>query len=362
MPELMSSEAATNDNETTAARGAESMLAERLAQRSRWNTLQGIQFLSTGGYVPGETVTNEDLAHLGYDSDWIIQRTGIQARRRLPEAMATSDMAAEAAARCLDRADVCRSEVDLVLVATMTPDRPVPSTACLVQQRLGITAPAMDLNAACAGFMYALMTGAQFIKAGTCRHVLVIGADTNTRIVNPSDQKTFPLFGDGAGAVLLGRGREQQGLVAYTLGADGEGADLLQIPGGGSSLPLTPERLAEGKQFIHMDGRSVFKWAVRLLTETIRDALHYAELEMDDLRHVVLHQANIRIMEAAAADLGVPRDRLLVNLDRFGNTSAGSIPLALDEACRGGSIERGDHLLLCGFGAGLAWGTAIVRW
>jgi 3-oxoacyl-[acyl-carrier-protein] synthase-3 len=360
MPSLMSSETAINVNRN--AGGAQDALADRLAPHSRWNSLTGIQFLATGSYVPSETVSNDDLAHLGYDSDWIIQRTGIQSRRRLPESLATSDMAVQAARCCLDQVGADRADVDLVIVATMTPDCPVPSTACLVQQQLGMTAPAMDINAACAGFMYALTTGAQFVKTGACRQVLVIGADTNTRIVNPADHKTFPLFGDGAGAVLLGRGREEQGFVAYTLGADGEGAELLGVPGGGSQLPLTPERLAEGKQYIHMDGRSVFKWAVRLLIDSIRDALRHAELEITDLRHVIMHQANIRIMEAAAEDLGIPRERLLVNLDRYGNTSAGSIPLGLDEASRAGCIQRGDHLLLCGFGAGLAWGTAVVRW
>lgn len=358
----MSSEAATNRTEAT----AETRVAETrplgYSRRSRLSSLTGVKVTSTGSFVPPQTVTNEDLADLGYDSDWIVQRTGILSRRKLPSGMATSDMAFTAAQRCLDACAAELCEIDLVVVATMTPDSPVPSTACLIQERLGLRAAAMDLNAACAGFMYGLATGAQFIKAGTCRSVLVVGADTNTRIINPSDQKTFPLFGDGAGAVLLARGGEHQGLVSYTLGAEGEGAELLGIPAGGSRQPLTPELLAQGEQFIKMDGRSVFKWAVRLLTDSLNDVLLHAGATIDDVDLVILHQANIRIIEAAADDLGIDRDRLWVNLDQYGNTSAGSIPLGLDEAVRAGRVQRGDKILLCGFGAGLAWGAALVQW
>jgi 3-oxoacyl-[acyl-carrier-protein] synthase-3 len=347
---------------TNRTAGLPQVRTDVFSQRSGLSSLTGVAWLGTGCHVPQEVVTNADLARLGYDSDWIVQRTGIQSRRRAPATVATGDMAFHAARHCLHAAETDGSEIDLVLVATMTPDQPVPSTACLLQQRLGLRAGAMDINAACAGFMYALITGAQFIKTGTCRQVLVVGADTNTRIVNPDDPKTYPLFGDGAGAVLLGSGQEDQGLLAYTLGSEGEGADLLSIPAGGSRTPLTPQRMAAGQQYIHMDGRPVFKWAVRLLADTIADVLGFAQVTMDEIRLVILHQANLRIMEAAAEAAGIPRDRLLVNLDRYGNTSAASIPLGLDEARRLGQIERGDKLLLCGFGAGLAWGTAIIQW
>ncbi len=353
----MSSQSVTNEAERPTA-----VPDDSVSRRSRLRSLTGVTWLGTGSHVPQQTVTNADLAELGCDSDWIVQRTGIQTRRRAPAGVATSDLAYHAAVHCLHSAKTDGSAVDLVLVATMTPDQPVPSTACLLQQRLGLRAAAMDLNAACAGFMYALITGAQFIKTGACRQVLVIGADTNTRIVNPADPKTYPLFGDGAGAVLLGGGKEDQGLLAYTLGSEGEGADLLAIPAGGSRAPLTPQRMAAGQQYIHMDGRPVFKWAVRLLADTISDVLEYAQVPMGDIRLVILHQANLRIIEAAADAAGIPRSRLLVNLDRYGNTSAGSIPLGLDEARRLGQIQRGDKLLLCGFGAGLAWGTAVFQW
>lgn len=319
--------------------------------------------LATGSYVPEDVVTNEDLQKLGYDSDWIVQRTGILRRRRAPSHMATSDLAYEAAQRCLDVSGTSADEIDMILLATMTPDAPIPSTACLLQERLGAThAGAMDLNAACAGFMYALITGAQFIGARTCRRVLVVGADINTRIVNPEDEKTFPLFGDGAGAVLLGSGDGDQGFLAFTMGSDGTGAELLQIPGGGSRRPLSEQSLADGEQFIHMDGRPVFKWAVRLLADTIQSVLSHAECTLDDVKQIILHQANIRIIEAAAEALDIPREKMLINVDRYGNTSAGSIPLGLDEMFESGRLSRGDRVLLCGFGAGLAWGASVIQW
>lgn len=330
--------------------------------RSIMRTLTGVQILGVGSYVPERIVTNADLAALGYDEQWIIQRTGIHQRRHAPADMATSDMALQAALNCLESADCPPAAVDLILLATMTPDQPIPSSACLVQERLGITAPAVDMNAACAGFMYALITGMQYIAAGTAERVLVIGSDTNSRIVDPRDRKTFPLFGDGAGAVLLGPGSRQQGALSYTLGADGTGAQLLRLPGGGSREPLSAAALQAGQQFVKMDGKSVFKWAVRLLADTVRSSVQHAGLTVADLDLLVLHQANIRIIDAAREALDLPMERLIVNLDRYGNTSAGSIPLALDEAYRTGRIQPGSRVLLCGFGAGLAWGTALIQW
>jgi len=324
--------------------------------------LMGVQILATGSYVPDRVVDNEDLATLGFDADWILQRTGIRERRILPPELATSDMALAAAQRCLARAEVAAADVDLLIVATFTPDVPVPSVACLVQHQLGISAPAMDLQAGCAGFVYALGTAAQFIAAGTSRRALVIGADCNSRILNRQDMKIFPLFGDGAGAVLVGPGTSEQGLESYTLGADGSGAELLIRPMGGTRLALTAEGLAANLQFLRMDGRAVFKWAIRILDETIRAVIDSAGLSIDDLDLIVLHQANIRILDAAAEQLGMDRAKMFVNLDRYGNTSAGSIPLALDEAFAAGRIHPGDRVLVSGFGAGLTWGTAILRW
>lgn len=331
-------------------------------QTHRISRLTGVEILSCGAYAPPRIVTNEDLAQHGYDAQWIVQRTGILARRWSDDGVAASDLGYEAATRCLAQANLSASELDLIVLATMTPDSPIPSTACQVQRRLGGRAAAMDVGAACAGFMFALATGMQFIKTGNARRVLVIGTDVMTRTIDPADKRTFPLFGDGAGAVLLGAGSGDQGLLAYSLGSDGSGADLLCIPGGGSREPLTPERLAAGRQFIRMEGRAVFKWAVNLLADSIRQVVAGAGLTTDDLSLVVLHQANRRILDAAADALGIARDKLLINLDQYGNTSAGSIPLALNEALVAGRLRRGDNVLLSGFGAGLAWGTAVLRW
>lgn len=337
-------------------------IAARGLDQSEFHTLMGIQVLGTGAAVPGEVVRNEDLAALGYDADWIVQRTGIRERRRAPAGMSTSELALSAARQCLDRAGVEASDVDLILVATMTPDTRMPSTACHLQRKLGTTAASVDLNAACAGFMYGLTTAAQFVKTGCSKRALVVGADLMMQTVNPADKKTFPLFGDGAGAVLLAAGDKEQGLVSYTLGCDGEGADLLCIPAGGTLEPITAEALIKNRHFIYMNGRPVFKWAVRLVADSIRCALEHANLTVDAIDHVVLHQANSRIMDAIAKDLGIDRAKLVINLDRYGNTSAASIPLALDEAVHEDRIHAGDLVLMCGFGAGLTWGTALVRW
>jgi 3-oxoacyl-[acyl-carrier-protein] synthase-3 len=324
--------------------------------------LTGVQIVATGAYAPAQVVTNADLAVLGCDSDWIVQRTGIRERRQAAPHEATSDLACEAAVRCLDRANASAGDIDLIIVATMTPDSPIPSTACYLQRRLGGRAAAFDVSAACAGFMYALVTGMQFVKTGCARQVLVVGAEVMTRAVSPADVKTYPLFGDGAGAVLLGAGTGEQGFLSYALGADGSGADMLCIHGGGSRETLTAESLAAGRQYMHMEGRSVFKWAVQLLAESVRDALAQAGLTVADLDHVVLHQANRRILTAAASALGIDEGKLAMNLDRYGNTSAASIPLVLDELAGADRLRRGDHVLVSGFGAGLSWGTGVLRW
>ncbi len=325
-------------------------------------TLTGVQILGIGGYVPPRVVRNEDLASLGCDAEWIEKRTGIRERRQAEANVATSDLAYEAALRCLEQAEVAAQDVDLIVLATMSADSPAPSTACRLQRRLGCSAPAFDVSAACAGFMYALATGMQFVKTGNARRVLVVGSDVMTRAVNPADKKTYPLFGDGAGAVLLGAGQADQGLLAYTLGADGSGVELLHIPAGGSREPLTPQGMEKGRQYMAMDGRAVFKWAVRLVADSCREVLGHAGLTTSDVTWLVLHQANKRILEAAAADLGMPLERVVMNLDRYGNTSAGSIPLVLDELNQKNLLHRGDNVLLSGFGAGLAWGTGLFRW
>lgn len=321
----------------------------------------GVQVIGVGSSVPENPIRNEDLASLGYDAEWIVQRTGILERRHAPPGVATSDLAIEAARRSIEQAGADPQEIDLVLVGTYTPDLLLPSTACLVQDRLGLRAPAMDIQAACTSFIYALITGAQFVATGNSRLVLVIGADCNSRVVNPADQHTFPLFGDGAGAVLLAPGSPQQGLVSYAIGTDGSGAGLLCRRMGGTRLPYSPNP-ADGVHFLHMEGRPIFKWAVRILGDTVPEVLRAADKTLDDVALFILHQANLRIIVTVVKDLGIPEHKVFNNLDRFGNTAAASIPLALDEAFRQGRIRRGDHLLLSGFGAGLAWGTVLLRW
>ncbi len=332
--------------------------------------LTGVRIVGTGSCVAEKVVTNEDLAALGCDPEWIIKRTGIRERRHAPDDVATSDLAIVAAERALatamDNEGIDPAEIDLVLLATFTPDRLLPQTATLVQDRLGLNCPAMDVVAACAGFMYALVTGSQYIATGAARNVLVIGADTNTRVLNTDDKKTFPLFGDGAGAVVLSAGNDEQGMLAATLGADGSGSDLLTRRMGGTEQPFCLNgKIEEGSALpwlMEMDGRPVFKWAVRLLEDTFDHVLTAAEREKEAVKLWLLHQANARILDAATDSMGVPRERVVKHLDRYGNTSAGSIPIALDESYREGLIEPGDELLMCGFGAGLSWGTALWKW
>jgi 3-oxoacyl-[acyl-carrier-protein] synthase-3 len=331
--------------------------------RPRCRSLTGVRILSTGSYVPDAVITNDHLYQkLGHDSDWIVKRTGILERRHALPHQATSDLCYEAARRCIEQARVDPKDIDLCLLATFTPDMAFPSTACLVQDRLHLNCPAVDMQAACAGFMYALITGAAYVVSGASDLALIIGGDANSRVVNPNDIKTYPLFGDGAGAVLLTRGRPDQGLLAYSLGADGSGGDLLSRPACGSRMPPTPEVLAKGLHYMHMDGRSVFRWAVAILCDTIQDVLNAVGLKPGDVHLYIPHQANIRIINAAIDVLRIPRSHVFNNLDRYGNTSAGSVPLALDEALAEDRVHANDLIVLSGFGSGLAWGTALLRW
>jgi 3-oxoacyl-[acyl-carrier-protein] synthase-3 len=330
--------------------------------RSPLRRLTGVQIIGTGSFVPEQVVTNEALASLGCDADWIIQRTGIRERRHAPPEISTSDMAVAAAERCIKSAGVDRSQIDLVVLATLSPDYLLPATATAVQDRLGLNCAAMDLSAACAGFMYALVTGMQFVATGSSNMALVIGADTNSRVMNPDDKKTYPLFGDGAGAVLVTKGSSEQGLVSYTLGADGSGTGLLIRPAGGSRVPLNGSGATGPDWFVKMDGRPVFKWAVRLLEDSTRQVLDAAGCTTDHVKLWLLHQANIRILDAAADALAIDCSKMETHIDRYGNTSAGSVPIALDEALAARRFGRGDLLLMCGFGGGLSWGTALLRW
>lgn len=337
--------------------------SERTLISDRTSSLLGVQIISAGSYVPEVVVSNEQLRdERGFDPEWIQQRTGILSRRHAPQDLATSDMAVEAARVAIDRAKVDPSEIDLLLIGTFTPDYCCPSTACLVQDRLGLDCPAVDLQAACSGFMYAMVTGSQFVATGNSKLALIIGADCNSRVVDQSDRTIAPLFGDGAGAVLMTQGEATQGLICYQLGSDGGGGPLLQATTGGTKEPNTPEMIAAGDHLLKMDGRNVFKWAVRVVQESIELVLEKAGMSADDVSLFLIHQANIRIVDAAMEKLGIPASKVAVNLDQYGNTSAGSIPICLDEAQQAGRIKSGDVLLMCGFGGGLTWGTALYRW
>lgn len=330
--------------------------------QSRLGRLMGVRIVGVGSAAPDNVVRNEDLAALGYDADWIVQRTGILERRHSPPEIATSDLAVKAAQRAIEQSGVDPADIDMILVGTFTPDMLLPSTACLVQEKLGLRAPAMDVQAACASFVYAMVTGMQYVATGCSRLVLVIGADCTSRVLNPADKKTYPLFGDAAGAVLLAPGGEDQGLLSLAFGSDGSGADLLCRRMGGSRMPYAPDGAADGLHFLAMEGAPIFKWAIRMLDETITQVLNHANVEKDDINLIIFHQANMRIIAAAVKSMGIDENKVFINLERYGNTSSGSIPLALDHAYREGRIKRGDLILFSGFGAGLAWGTVLMRW
>lgn len=342
-------------------------MADRFAtlRPSRFGRATGFRLAGVAGYAPDVVVTNADLARLGCDADWIVERTGIRERRHAPVGVATSDLAVRAGRELFRRTGRSPADVDLLVLGTFTPDTTIPSAACVVQEGLGLDAPAMDVTAACAGFAYALVTAAQFVACGSSRLALVIGADTNSRVVDPEDLKTWPLFGDGAGAVLLERldGPEgaARGLLSFALGSDGRGADLLVCPMSGTRTPVSAEGLARREQYMRMEGRTVFKWAVRHVAENVAAVVERAGLRFDDVDCFILHQANLRIIDAVRETLGLPADRFVVNIDRYGNTSSGSIPLALDEAWSEGRVGPGSTVVVCGFGGGLAWGSAVWK-
>jgi 3-oxoacyl-[acyl-carrier-protein] synthase-3 len=335
-------------------------------RRSRFGRAVGFRLAGVGSHVPPGVVTNADLARLGCDPGWIVARSGIHERRHAAADVATSDLATAAGRAAIAQAGLPDGDVDLLVLGTFTPDMCIPSTACMVQEKLGLDAAAMDVTAACAGFAYALVTAANFLAAGSSRLALVIGADTNSRVVDPEDIKTWPLFGDGAGAVLLqsvdpDASGQEHGLLAFSLGADGRGAGLLACPMSGSRQPVTPEGLARRQQYMQMDGRAVFKWAIRLAEENVRAVVDRAGVPLEHVDLFILHQANARIIEGAREALALPADKVFMNLDRYGNTSSGSIPLALDEAWRSGRVGPGSTIVICGFGGGLAWGSAVWR-
>lgn len=322
------------------------------------------RIIGTGSYLPERVLANAEIERMVETSDqWIVERTGIRERRIAAPSEATSDLAAIAGRRALEAAGVRPADVDVILVATATPDMLFPATACLVQTRLGANrAFAFDLSAACTGFLYGLSVADQYVRSGSARTVLVIGAEVLSRVVDWTDRATCILFGDGAGAAVLRAEPGDRGILSTHIHADGTLWDFIHVPGGGSRHPPSEDTLVRRLQFLRMKGSETFKVAVRTLEETAGEALKANGLSIADIRWFVPHQANRRIIEAVGARLGLPGKRVVMNLDRVGNTSAASIPIALDELVRAHHVAA-DHLLLfAAFGAGLTWGSAIVRW
>ncbi len=315
-------------------------------------------------YAPQHIMTNDELAQkVATSNEWIVSHTGIERRHVAGEHESSAQMAIAAARAALRAADANPRDIDLVIVGTATPDHPLPSTACQVQDALGaIRAGAFDLNAGCSGFVYALVMGHQAIASGEHKLVLVVGVDTLTRTVNWQDRNTCVLFGDGAGAVLLRATEGPAGVLATLLGSDGSGKDLLIIPAGGSLYPASRETLEQGKHYLQMNGREVYRFATRILPDTVGAVVKKAGLTMDDVALIIPHQANMRILESAANRLNVPLAKFVTNLQRYGNTSAASIPIALCEAIESGRVQPGQCLVMVGFGAGLTWAAVVLRW
>jgi 3-oxoacyl-[acyl-carrier-protein] synthase III len=314
--------------------------------------------IGTGSYLPERVLTNFDLEKIVETSDeWITTRTGIKERRIAAKDQATSDLAYEAAKKALQSAKMDAKDIELIIVGTSSPDMLFPSTACIVQEKLGaVNAAAFDASAACSGFSYALATAASFIESGQYDNILVIGADTLTKYLDWTDRNTCILFGDGAGAVVLKATNDGSGILSSVLGADGTGGKYLTMPGGGSRDPEAKKR------FITMDGKEVFKFAAKVLPVCYKAALEKAKVKTEQVKLLIPHQANIRIIDFALKNLGLPKENVYVNLHRYGNTSAGSIPIALDEAYREKKIKKGDIVVMVGFGAGLTYGANVIKW
>ena len=327
---------------------------------------QSVTILGTGSYAPTNIVTNDDMAKIVDTSDeWIRSRSGIGARHFAAENECTSDMACIAADRAIEAAGIERSEIDLIIVATMTPDMPFPSTACLVQSKLGLpNVTTFDMQAACSGFVYALSVANSMLLSGNFNKALVIGAEKMSGILDFEDRTTCVLFGDGAGAAVLSRETttEKVGVLGTICGADGTTPSLLQQPAGGSAMPASAETVANRQHFLKMNGKEIFKSAVRVMGQASTDIIEQQGYTSDDLTLVIPHQANMRIIDSLAKRLKIPMDKFHNNLDRYGNTSAASVPIALDEAYRAGRIKSGDLILLVAFGAGLTWASTLIKW
>jgi len=328
------------------------------------NKLRPVGIIGTGKYVPEKILTNQDLEKMVDTSDeWIVSRTGIKERHVAADHEATSDLAYHAAVNALKSAGMHAEDLELIIVATITPDMFFPSTACLLQDRLGAKkAAAFDLSAACSGFVYGLATATNFVKTGMYNNALVIGVDCLSRITDYSDRNTCVLFGDGAGAAIVGEVPEGRGFQAFDLGAEGAGGAHLYIEAGGSRLPASAETVNTNKHYIYMNGREVFKFAVRVMGSATEAVLAKAGIDKKDIDLFIPHQANIRIIKSAMERLELPEEKVVINVDKYANTSAASVPLALVEAQESGRLKPGDKVLMVGFGGGLTWGSSVLIW
>ncbi len=322
------------------------------------------RIIGTGSYLPPGVLSNRDLEEMVNTSDeWIVERTGICERRIASKDEAASDLAFYAAEKAIKDGGIKPSDIEFIIVATVTPDMLFPSTACLVQSRLGAKgAFAFDLSAACSGFIYALSVGDQYIRSGMYKTGLVIGSDVFSKMIDWTDRNTCILFGDGAGAVVLQSDSSERGIISSHLYSDGTSWDMLYVPGGGSRIPPGEDMINNRQQFVKMRGNETFKVAVNTMCNSINEALKSNGLTPDDIKLFIPHQANLRIIQAIGKKLNVSMERFMINLDRYGNTSAASIPIALDEALQEGRIEEGDYVLLEAFGGGLTWGAVLIKW
>lgn len=323
-----------------------------------------VSIIATGSYAPERIVTNRDLEKIVETSDeWIQSRTGIRERRIAAETESTSDMATKAAIAAMQQGEVKAEEIDLIIVATVTPDMFFPATACFVQRNLGaVRAACFDVSAACSGFIYAMEIAQQFISTHVYNTILIIGADKLSSIVDWSDRNTCVLFGDGAGAAILRNRANSHGVISTHMGSDGEFADILMMPGGGSRTPITAENVGQQLNTIKMQGKETYKQAVTAMSGAADRVLEAAGLKYDDIACVIPHQANIRIIEAIAHRMSLPMEKFYVNLEKYGNTSAAAVAIALDEAQRSGRFKIGDYILLVVFGGGLTWASSVIQW
>jgi 3-oxoacyl-[acyl-carrier-protein] synthase-3 len=321
------------------------------------------RIIGTGSYAPEKVVTNEDLSKkVETNDEWIFSRTGIRQRRIAKEGEMTSDMAAMAARRALEMADVKPADLDLIIVGTISGDTPMPSCAAFVQHKLGATCPAFDVSAACAGSLYGLAIADKFVQTGSMKRVMVIGVELLSRLIDWEDRNTCVLFGDAAGAMLVAPSDSDRGILSTHLAADGSLTEILMIPGGGSRHPASHEVVEKRLHKVKMNGREVYKVAVRALEETVLKTLNDNRMTPADVNHIVPHQANIRIVDTVLERLGIPREKAVLNIDRYGNTSSASVPVTLDEGVRGGRIKKNDIVAMMAIGAGMTWGSALMRW